>query len=79
MNDQAEKPKRLSGNEGELFAKQHLVQLKIDSVNWKTLWQDPKTGDFWKEYSPWSEAHGGGPPEFERITEKEARAEFGSW
>ncbi len=70
---------RLSGNEGEAFAKQNLVQLKVDSVNWKVLWKNPKTGEFWKEFFPQSEMHGGGPPEFVKISEQEAKTECGSW
>ena len=27
----------------QAFAKQHFVQLKVDPVNWKVLWKDPRT------------------------------------
>ena len=72
-------PARLTGNEGGAYAKRNLVQIKVDSVNWKVLWKNPQTGEFWKEYFPCSELQGGGPPEFVQITEEEAKAEFTSW
>jgi len=72
-------PTRLTGNEGQAFAKQYLIQRKVDDVSWQVLWQNPQTNEFWKEYFPESELHGGGPPEFVKITEQEAKAEFGSW
>jgi hypothetical protein len=68
--------RRLSGNEGRAFAKKNLVQVKVDSVNWKVLWQNPQTGEFWKEVVPHSEMDGGGPSEFLNITEEEAKSEF---
>jgi hypothetical protein len=70
---------RLTGNEGESFAKQNLVQIKVDTANWKVLWKNPQTGEFWKECFPHSELHGGGPAEFVQITEEEAKSEFASW
>jgi hypothetical protein len=79
MTKTNEDPTRLSGNEGKAFAERHLAKLKVDPVNWKVLWTNPQTGEFWKEYFPESELHGGGPPEFVKITEQEAKAEFGSW
>ena len=78
MSNEEGKPTRWSGNEGEAFAKQHLVQIKVDSVHWKVLWRNPQTGEFWKEYFPQSEMHGGGPPELVKITKEEAESEFGS-
>jgi hypothetical protein len=56
-----------------------LVQMKVDATNWKVLWRDPKTGEYWKEYFAHSEHHGGGPPSFIRITEEQAKLEFDSW
>jgi hypothetical protein len=75
----ADKPTRLTGSEGEAFAKQNLVPIKVDAANWKVLWKDPRTGKFWKEYFPHSELQGGGPPEFVQITEEEAKSEFALW
>ena len=76
MSKPNEDSKRMSGNEGRAFAENNLVQLKVDSVNWKVLWQNPRTGEFWKECFPHSEMHGGGPSEFLNITEEEAKSEF---
>ena len=79
MNDADKNSTRLSGNEREAFVKQGLMQLKIDALNWRVLWKNPQTGELWKEYFPHSEMHGGGPAEFVKITEKDAKVEFGSW
>ncbi len=70
---------RMSGIDGQTFAKQNFVQLKVDAVHWKVLWQNPKTGEYWKEYFPQPETQGGGPSEFVKITVQEAKMEFGSW
>ncbi len=51
-------PTRLTGKEGQAFAKQNLIQRKVDDVSWKVLWENPETGEFWKEYFPESELHG---------------------
>jgi hypothetical protein len=67
----------LQGQSGAAYAKQHWTQLKVDSYNWRVLWRDPTTGEYWKESFPHSEAHGGGPSKFERITEAQANIEFG--
>ena len=71
--------RRFAGNEGEAFARRNLVQIKVDPTNWKVLWQNPQTGEFWKEYFPHSELQGGGAPEFVQISEEEAKSEFISW
>ncbi|MCO5068755.1 MAG: hypothetical protein M9910_08775 [Kiritimatiellae bacterium] len=76
MNSNQQTPERLEGNAGKEFAKQHLVQLKTDAVNGKILWRNPTTGDFWKEYFPWPEAHGDGPSVFVKISADEAEREF---
>ncbi len=51
MNDVDKHPTRVSGNEGQAFAKKNLVTLKIDSVNWRILWKNPQTGEFGKSTS----------------------------
>ena len=68
---------RLSGNEGEIFAKNNLIQMKVDAIKWKVLWKNPATGEFWKEFFPQSELQGGGAPEFVLISFEEALQEFG--
>ncbi|MEM1223525.1 MAG: Imm27 family immunity protein [Verrucomicrobiota bacterium] len=70
-------PDRLSSSEGEAYAKEHLQQIKVDDVEWKILHRNPKTGQYWKEWFPRSHMHGGGPPEFVKISDAEAREEFG--
>ncbi|GEM_PF-1103287 len=76
MRDKQTDTKRLKGNEGQKFARKHFVQIVVDDVNWKILHRDPSTGEYWKEFFPDSEMHGGGPPVFERISEEDARREF---
>jgi len=77
MSERSSSPTRLSGNEGQAYAKQNLTQIKVDSVNWKVLWKHQASGEYWKEFFPQSELQGGGPPEFIRISLVEAREEFG--
>ena len=74
-SDQTRKD-RLEGNEGQEFARSNLVQVVVDDVNWIVLYRDPKTGDYWKEYFPQSELHGGGPPIFVRISLDDAERDF---
>ena len=67
---------QLEGNEGQDYARKNLVQLVVDQVNWKTLYRDPITGEYWKKYYPHSEMHGGGPPVFVKVSLEEAKREF---
>lgn len=66
----------LHGREGQDYANQHLVLITVDSINWKTLYKCPVTENLWKEYYPHSEEHGGGSPEFIKISKDEANKEF---
>ncbi len=68
---------QMSGNAGTEYARAHLTQIKVDDVNWRVLHRCPLTGKYWKEYSPFPEAHGGGPPEFVQISAAQAQEEFG--
>jgi hypothetical protein len=79
MNENQKLPNRLEGNEGKNYAQLHLMKIKTDAVHWQTLWKNPQTGELWKEFFPMPEMHGGGPPVFIKITEQEAKSEFGSW
>lgn len=72
-----ETPDKLSGNVGEAYAKEHLREVKVHDVKWEILYVDPKTGQYWRRWSPQAELHGGGPPEFVKISEAEAKEEFG--
>lgn len=68
---------RLRGVEAQEYAREHLVELKVDDVNWVILYRCPHSGIYWKEWYPQSEAHGGGPSELVRIRREEAEREFG--
>jgi hypothetical protein len=76
MNENPQNKNRLEGNEGQEFARRNLVQVVVDDVNWKVLHRNPATGQYWKEFFPQSEMHGGGPPVFVKISEEEAKREF---
>jgi len=70
-------PDKLSGNAGEDYAKEHLQEVKVHEVKWEILYVDPVTKQYWRRWSPQAELHGGGPPEFVKISQSEAREEFG--
>ncbi len=65
---------RLSGNQADDYVKKHLRLVKHDTVRWEGLFRCPETGTYWKQWYPWPEAHGGGPPELTRISEEDAMA-----
>ena len=67
---------RYSGVEAQEYARGHLVELKVDDVNWTVLYRCPDTGTYWKEWYPQGEAHGGGPSELVRISREDAEREF---
>lgn len=67
---------RLEGNEAQEFARKNFVQVVVDDVNWTVLHRDRMTGEYWKEFFPQSELHGGGPPVFEKISKADAMREF---
>ena len=76
MNGKQISKDRLEGNEGQKFARENLVQVVVDQVGWKILHRNPATGEYWKEFFPQSEMHGGGPPVFVKIPRDEASREF---
>lgn len=67
---------QLHGAEGQTYEKDHLRRLSIDEENWQVLLECPETGLLWKKYYPQAEAHGGGPPEYVRISLEIAQKEF---
>ena len=58
---------------------QHLMRLMeklaSDPNLWTALYRD-EAGVLWKKSSPWSDRHGGGPPQLERIDRRQALLEF---
>ena len=66
----------MNGNVGTEYARAHLVEVVVDQASWQVLYKCPSTGKYWKEYLPYPEAHGGGPPEFVQISVSEAKREF---
>jgi hypothetical protein len=76
MSENQNNKDRLEGNERQEFARKNLVQVVVDDVNWNVLHRNPETGEYWKEFFPQSEMHGGGPPVFIKISEEEAKREF---
>jgi len=76
MSENPKNENRLEGNAGQEFARKNLIQVAVDDVNWKVLHRNPVTGEYWKEFFPQSEMHGGGPPVFVKISEEEAKREF---
>ena len=53
-----------------------LDEIARDSLNWTALYRDPVTRQLWKEWLPWPESHGDGPPRLERIDRARALLEF---
>jgi hypothetical protein len=49
--------------------KSFLKKVKVDNVNWKVYYIDEEGNEKWVEEYPYSEMHGGGPPEL-RLIEK---------
>jgi hypothetical protein len=76
MTDNQNNNERMEGNKGQEFARKNLIQVVVDDVEWKVLHRNPATGEYWKEFFPQSEMHGGGPPVFVKISEEEAKREF---
>jgi hypothetical protein len=78
MTDDNEREATLNGYKAEAFVEQNFQIIMVDAESRKILWRDPVTGQFWREtFSP-GEMQAPGPPEYVRITEEEARAEFGT-
>lgn len=66
----------MEGVEGQEYARLHLKKIKVDSEDWKILYQCPDTGRYWKRWLPYPEAQGGGPPDLVQITSLQAKEEF---
>jgi hypothetical protein len=76
MSEGQDSDDRMPGNPGQELARKNLIQVAVDDVNWKVLYRNAVTGDYWKEFFPDSGMHGGGPPAFVKISKEEARREF---
>ena len=76
MSTEPHPENRLEGNVGEDFARKYLVQIAVDDVNWKILYKNPTTNEYWKEFFPSSELQGGGPPIFIKVSKNDAEHEF---
>lgn len=71
-----EKINFIHGAEAKIYASSHLQEISVNFSTWETLYQCPVTKRFWKEYFPYPEAHGGGPPELIQITPEQAEKDF---
>jgi hypothetical protein len=76
MKNNEESANRMEGYKAQEFVRKNFTQIAVDGVNWNILHRDPKTGEYWKEFFPQSEMHGGGPPVLVKISEEEAKREF---
>jgi hypothetical protein len=66
----------LDGDTGEEYKSAHWQKIRVDNEKWSILYRCPRTGKYWKEHFPYSEAQAGGPPVFDPLTADEARREF---
>lgn len=55
------------GHEAVEYAREHLVQLEVNVVNWTTTYRCPDTERRWLEDSVYPEAQGGGPARLRQI------------
>ncbi len=55
-------PRELRGRDAEVFAEEHLKQVKVNPETWEVEYVDPETGLVWILDYPNGEAHGGGEP-----------------
>jgi hypothetical protein len=56
----------------------HLEELARDTSGWEVLYRDPSDERLWELSYPYSELHGGGPPQLRNIGLEEARAKYGA-
>ncbi|MGH9199272.1 MAG: Imm27 family immunity protein [Acidimicrobiia bacterium] len=52
-----------------------MERVASDGPMWTALYRD-EAGVLWKESFPWSERHGGGPAQLEKIDRRQALLEF---
>jgi len=57
----------LEGNEAKQYARDHLVEIEADAVNWTARYRCPDTGRLWLRDYPQSELHGGGPTRLRQV------------
>lgn len=70
MDCQCETLVRLDGNEALQYAREHLREVRVDSVNRETHYLCPATGIAWQIDYPHSELPGGGPPRLRHVIRK---------
>jgi hypothetical protein len=57
----------LTGNDALNYAKEHLIEKRVDYATWTILYADPITGQEWLQDYLYSEAQGGGVPRLRRL------------
>ena len=61
---------RLTGNQAEDYAAEHLVEENVDPTAWTVTYRCPDTGRRWLRDSPDSHLQGGGPPTMRQLDER---------
>ncbi len=70
MDCQCETLVRLDGNEALQYAREHLREVRVDSVHRETHYLCPATGIAWRLEYPPGELPGGGPPLLRKVKRK---------
>ena len=60
----------LNGVEALRYIQANLRKGRVFPDQWKTEYEDPRTGEKWLLDYPQSDLHGGGPPRLRRIERK---------
>lgn len=58
-----------------LIAK-HLIEIGEDESGWNKLYIDPEDNRYWELTYPESEAHGGGAPQLELLSDQQAKSKY---
>lgn len=54
----------------------HFQKIAVDSKNWRILFKCPDTQALWMKHYPDAGNHGGGVPEYVRLSEEQAASYF---
>ena len=65
----------LEGNAAVIFAEKYLSVIKVDAVNWKTLYKCNDCDLYWEEI--YRDGRFGGTPELRKVTVKYIQTEWG--
>ncbi len=60
----------------EKLTSEYLIEVGEDDSGWNKLYRDPEDNRYWELTYPESEAHGGGAPQLEFLSDRQVKSKY---